>query len=202
MDAVGGASKSKEALVPAGWPGHLCPNFSDWQAGDIVLVHRDSTAAGRVIAAAQSASIKPLMIRGARCSHAAVYVGDGMVVDATFGNPVGKRSVWGYCHHRSIQVRRLDHPKITETQRHAVATEVRKFIPEPYSAWEAIVSKLVPGRVPRRRALYCSTLIAFAVADAADGLNLASNPAWRPLYPAMLASHPWLDDVMLEWRQI
>lgn len=188
--------------MPAGWPGHLCPNFSDWEVGDILLVHRDNTATGRAITAAQTASAKPLMIQGARCSHAAVYVGNGTVVDATFGNLVGERSVWGYCHQRSIQVRRISHPNITVAKRRAIGPGSRKFIGQPYSAWEAVVYKLVPNRVPKRRALYCSTLVAFAVADATNGLNLASRPAWRPLYPAVLASHRWMTDVMLEWRQL
>lgn len=177
MAAAGIASSAKEPRVPAGWPGHLCPNFSDWEPGDIVLVHRDHTAAGRLVTAAQTLSLNPMMVRGARCSHAAVYVGGGMVVDATWGNPVGARSVWGYCHHRSLQLRRLCHPAITQAQRHAVAAEARSFISDPYSAWEAVVSKLVPGRVPRRRALYCSTLVAFAVAGGVGGLDLASKSA-------------------------
>ncbi len=128
--------------------------------------------------------------------------GNGSVVDATFGNRVDERSVWGYCHQRPIQLRRLNRPGITMAERHAIGAASRNFIGPSYSAWEAIVSKLVAGRVPRRRSLYCSTLVAFAVADATNGLNLASGPAWRPLYPAVPASHPWMTDVILEWRQL
>lgn len=163
--------------MPAGWPGHLCPNFSDWQVGDILLVHRDNTVAGRAITAGQTASAKPLMTQGARCSHAAVYLGKEMVVDATFRNLVGERSVWCYCHQRSIQVRRISHPSIMAVERQAIGPASRKFIGQPYSAWEAVVSKMVSNRVPTRRSLYCSTLVAFAVANARNGLNLASWPA-------------------------
>ena len=201
MGAASGSSPARELNVPAAWPGHLCPNFSDWELGDIALVHHDQSAMGRVIVAGQKISANPLMTAGALCSHAAIYVGNGLILDATFGNKVMERSVWGYCQHRSIQLRRLNMPRVTTAQRHDIAAEAQNYLHQSYSLWEAIVSKLVPRRTPRRRSLYCSTLVSFAVADA-TGLDLALLPSWRPLYPAVLATHPWLIDVPLEWRQV
>ena len=187
--------------MPAGWPGVDVPNFSDWHEGDIVLVHRELSSVGLAIQAAQATSLNPLTRAGSICSHAAIYVGGGMVVDATKNQAVTEQSVWNYCQTRAIQVRRVTDPSIPAADIADIATFARQHIGEPYSVIQAIVSKLVPGTVPARDALYCSTLVGLVVADA-TGFDLSSDPGHRPLHPGTLAAHPHLTDVLLEWRQL
>lgn len=157
---------------------------------------------GRVIRLAQRASRNPLSRSGRQVTHAGIYVGDGMLVEARLRHPVSERSVWEYCRTRQLQVRRLRNDgSLPGTAGDDIAAVARGHIGEPYSALAAILSKLIPGTKPVPQSLYCSTLVGLVVADA-TGVDLASDPAHRPLHPAVLAGHPDLEDVMLEWRQI
>ena len=187
--------------MPASWPGIYVPNFSDWREGDIVLVHHEQSLAGIGIRTAQASSPNALTRAGSICSHAAIYVGDGVVVDATKGSAVSERSVWNYCQTRALQVRRITDPAIPAADIADIAMFARRHIGEPYSVIQAIVSNLVQGSVPARDALYCSTLVGLVVADA-TGFDLSSDPSHQPLHPGTLAKHPDLMDVPLEWRQL
>ena len=66
---------------------------------------------------------------------------------------------------------------------------------------QVILAKLgwVGARVPNPLALYCSTLVSLVVTEA-TGVDLSGDPRYQPLYPAVLAMHPYLDDLLLEWR--
>lgn len=155
-----------EPAVPASWPGSEVPNFSDWRDGDIVLVHRTRNAIGLGIQASQRASSSAVTRKGASCSHAAVYIGHGMVSDATPRDGVASRSVWAYCQQRASQVRRLVDPSFPASDVADIAVEAQRHVGKSYSLIEAIVSKLVPGTVPSPNALYCSTFIGLVVANA------------------------------------
>jgi hypothetical protein len=129
-----------------------------------------------------------------------VYVGNGLVIDATYGQPIKERSLWEYCERRAITVRRVrpsSRLEILET-----ANAVRGFLGLPYGTWDVVFDKLWPRTLPARtrRRLYCSTLVERAVAEATQ-IDLASLPSHRPMYPAVLATHPLLDAVALEWRK-
>jgi len=191
----------REPLVPVAWPGTYVPNFSDWREGDIVLVHRTSDAIGYAIQASQAASLSPITRAGSICSHAAVYIGGGMVVDETLGVGVSAQSIWNYCQTRAIQVRRLSDPSIPMADIADISVFAQQHDGESYSVIQAIISKLFPGTVPIPDALYCSTLVGLVVADA-TGVDLSSDPAHQPLHPGTLAAHPDLIDVLLEWRNL
>ena len=191
----------REPLVPVAWPGTYAPNFSDWREGDIVLVHRTPDAIGYAIQASQATSLSPITRAGRICSHAAIYIGGGMVVDATRGAGVSIQSVWNYCQTRAIQVRRLSDPSIPMADIADISVLAQQHDGEPYSVIQAIISKLFPATVPVPDALYCSTLVGLVVADA-TGFDLSSDPAHQPLHPGTLAAHPDLTDVLLEWRNL
>lgn len=183
------------------WPGTYAPNFSDWREGDIVLVHRTPDAIGYAIQASQATSLSPITRAGRICSHAAIYIGGGMVVDATRGAGVSIQSVWNYCQTRAIQVRRLSDPSIPMANIADISVLAQQHDGEPYSVIQAIISKLFPATVPVPDALYCSILVGLVVADA-TGFDLSSDPAHQPLHPGTLAAHPDLTDVLLEWRNL
>lgn len=160
---------------------------------------RASDAIGQGIAATQAASLSQVTRAGAEWTHAGIYVGRGMVVDATYRAGVTAQSVWNYCQHRALRVRRLEDPAIPASNVAQIATQARQHIGEPYSVVQAILSKLWPGTAPVPGALYCSTLVGLVVARA-TGYDLLSDPMHQPLHPGTLAAHPDLTDVMLEWR--
>ena len=188
----------REPLVPVAWPGTYVPNFGDWREGDIVLVHRTTDAIGYAIQASQAASLSPVTRAGSIWSHAAIYIGGGIVVDATRGAGVSMQSVWNYCQTRAIQVRRLSDPSIPMADITDISALAQQHIGEPYSVMQAFISKVFPGTVPVPDALYCSTLVGLVVTDA-TGVDLSSDPAHQPLHPGTLAAHPDLMDVLLEW---
>jgi len=144
-----------------------------------------------------------MMALGRRWSHAAIYVGSGVLVDAVYGAGIQQRSLWSYCQHRAITVRRIDDPAIPAPDVANIAGCAVSHIGEPYSVVEAVIAKLgwPHAQTPNADSLYCSTFAGLVVAEA-TGFELASDPQWQPLYPAMLAVHSDLVVVPLEWRNI
>lgn len=199
--AAGVFASGRELRTPHGWPGTFVPNFSDWRGGDIVLVHRSADPVGAAIQAAQATSLSPVTRAGSLCSHAAIYVGEGELVDATPAAGVSLQSVWNYCQSRAIQVRRLSDASIPAADIADIAVAAQRHIGEPYSVLQVIVSKLFPGTVPARDALYCSTMVGLVVTEA-TGVDLSSDPVHQPLHPGTLSAHRDLQDVLLEWRHL
>lgn len=158
---------------------------------------------GSLIKAGQAITSKPLMSLGSQWSHAAIYVGQGMVVDATFNAGIQQQSVWNYCQHRAITLRRIDDPSIPLADVASIAMCAQLHIGQTYSALQVLLAKLgwPPAQQPNHNALYCSTFAGLVVAEATT-VNLAADPSCQPLYPAVLAMHPDLSEVLLEWRNI
>lgn len=200
---------SQEPSVPAGWPGSVIPNLSDWQLGDIILVKREHTARGALIKTGQVISRSPLMRAGRDWSHAGIYVGDGQMIDAVPGTLISQRSVWAYCEHRSLALRRLPvSPHVTQAEVLGIAAAAKVYVDQPYSTLSVILDKLTPrtwpirpGMTGRKKRLYCSTLVSLAVNDAA-GVDLANLPQHRPLFPGVLYLHPNLQVIKLGWRRL
>lgn len=185
--------------MPAGWPSQLVPNFSDWQPADIVLVGNDRTLAGNAIVASQYASLSGATRAGAQYTHAALYVGNGLLVDATAGAGIAERSVWDYCQFRMLALRRV--PGLSRVQADNIVIKARSHLGKSYSWLGVIASKLIPQTEPNPDRLYCSTLVGLVVAQG-SGRKLASIPRYKPLHPGTLAGHWGLDRVDLEWRPI
>lgn len=198
VEAAPARSADREPLIPADWPGTWVPNFSDWRLGDIVLVRAGEDLFGPALRVAQQASFSPLARRGCSWTHAAIYVGAGDVVDASFGRGVVRQSVWNYCQTRALRVRRLPLPLGTPEAREAAVEAALGRVGRPYSTPEVVRSKLVPRTSPLEHTFYCSTFVALCWADA-TGFALWQGWAHRPLYPAVLAEHELLDDVALAW---
>lgn len=191
-----------ERPVPPTWPGTYVPNLSDWQEGDILLVE-GSGLSGLIIRAAQVTTMNLAMLQGAQWSHAAVYVGNGTVIDAAFPAGVTEQPLWNYCEKRAVTVRRLGDPSLSTATKRVIALAARSHIGEPYSVLQAALAKLgLPSaQSPNPAALFCSTFAGLVVAEA-TGIRLWSAPEHQPLLPAILATHLDLDSVPLEWRNI
>lgn len=197
---VGRAPRDPNA--PPGWPGTYVPNLSDWRLGDILLA-KGTGLVGVGIQLGQSITARPHMALGAAWTHAAIYVGGGMVVDATGKLGVDEQSLWNYVERRPITLRRITDPAVTRAEIDDIAACARTHIGEPYSTLQVILAKLGWGtaQTPNRNALYCSTFVGLVVTEATQ-VELASKKRYQPLYPGVLATHPGLTSVPLEWRNI
>ncbi len=178
-----------EPQVPAGWCGHLVPNFSQWQRGDVLLVASDDSLASRGIQWVQGLARQRAVREAAHFTHAAVYIGDGDLIDVTREDGISRRAVWFYCRHRDLLVRRLPARGIPAPQIAAIAEVAARHVGEPYSVTAALFSKLIPGTEPDPKRLYCSTFVGLVVAEA-TGLQLAERRVQRPLHPKGATSRP------------
>ena len=192
-------SPPSESAVPAGWPSKLVPNFSEWLSADIVLVGSDGTRAARAIQAAQRTSFSAVTRAGYEYTHAALYLGDGRLIDATVASGISERSVWDYCGHRKLTVRRV--PGLSPTDINDIVNKAKTHLGKNYAWLGVVISKLIPKTEPNPKRLYCSTFVGLSI-DQGSGRKLASLPEHKPLYPGTLMAHPGLDQIELEWRPV
>lgn len=189
----------REPNVPWAWPGSYVPNFSDWRPGDIVLVEGIGLS-GLFIQAGQAMSARAMALASG-WSHAAIYAGGDIVVDATIADGIQRRSIWSYVHQRAITVRRLDDPSMPANAGIDIVLAASSHIGKGYSRIQIALGKLgwLHSLAPSPDALYCSSLVGLCVAQAL-GVVLWSNPAFQPLFPGALAVHPDLQPIQLHWR--
>ena len=178
------------------------PNLGEWKPGDIVLVEAAGFI-GTVLQVGQAAGASPSVALASRWSHAAIYIGNGILVEATIGTGVQQCSLWKYCQDRALTVRRIDDPAIPATDIAKIAGCAVSNLGEPYSVLQAVLGKLgwSGAQAPHPDALYCSTFAALVITEA-TGFELASDPQWQPLFPSTLAVHGDLSVVSLEWKNI
>ena len=200
-DVAGRTPTRREPDVPTGWPGTQCPNFSNWQAGDIVLVHKDQSFAGRIVPAAQAVTFNKLMYTGRHVTHVGVYLGSGKMIDAMPGRDIGVVSVFNYCQNRAVQVRRLADSSLLPSSGADIARAALVFDSKPYSMMQAVFAKFWPNTKANPKRLYCSTLVEHAVYVATQ-VDLTADPKHQPLYPGVLLYHRNFPDVLLEWRSL
>lgn len=167
----------------------------------MVLVASDNSKAGVGVRAAQRLSRHRWVREAAEFTHAGIYIGDGMLIDATPLDAITRRSVWFYCQRRALMVRRVPAAGIPAADIEAIAAKAATHLGEAYSVSAAVFSKLLPGTEPDRHRLYCSTFVGLVIEEA-TGLRLTERREHRPLHPATLAGHPELQTVELEWRPL
>ena len=92
VDIITPGNAPVETKVAPNWPHSLCPNFSDWLPGDIVLFRSGRQLKDTAIVLAQACSFSPVTRSGCHFVHAAIYVGDGDIVDIT-ASGLAKRSI-------------------------------------------------------------------------------------------------------------
>ena len=188
--------------MPSAWPGSYVPNLSDWEPGDLILMEGVGVS-GVVIQTGQAISGRAMALASG-WSHAAVYVGSGMVVDATLTAGIQQQSLWNYVQHRAITVRRLQASVAAASPAGtSIAIAASRHVGKPYSLMQAVLGKLgwPASLVPDPNALYCSTFVGLVIAQATS-VVLWSDPAFQPLFPGSIAAHPDLEKVQLHWRNI
>ena len=111
-----------EAATPVGWVQTYTPNFSSWRLGDIVLIYSGGTLKDRVNSRCQRVVGRNLTAAQAQYVHAAIYVGDGYIVDiAPNNNRARRRQLDVYTRNNSITLLRV--PGLTSESETAISAE-------------------------------------------------------------------------------
>lgn len=193
---------ARRVAAPQGWGLPIVPNFQDWELGDIVLMSAQGVS-GTMIHLGQQ------ILAGRATpswSHAALYAGNGEVVESVAGQGVRRAPIEPYCISRSLAVLRLApfNGLVPNAGPLALGMAAQR-IGDPY-AWKDLVSLVKVWRSPTPQpnssagvAAYCSALIVQCYASQPINTALDLAPGCLPCLPATLATHPWLDDVPVEW---
>ncbi|MEO5953274.1 MAG: hypothetical protein ABIQ44_12485 [Chloroflexia bacterium] len=105
VDIITPGNAAVETMVLPNCPHTLCPNFADWLPGDIVVVRSAGHLKDAAIVIAQACSLSPATRAGRHFVYAAIYMGNGKIVDI-IASGRAKRSIWTYCEHHAISVSR------------------------------------------------------------------------------------------------
>jgi hypothetical protein len=191
------------------------PNLSDWQAGDILLFSK--TAAKDPIGTYIEARQKALTALGpthTKWIHAAVYVRDGVCVEATYQSGVsvtldalGKR-----LEHSDISVVRLrrtaEGADVTPDIGWQIAEVALSYLSLQYPSFVALRSAMARDVVDHARAMaalrqgakqtvYCSLLCHAAIA-VGTGVDLAATMNLHPL-PCTFSASPLFETMPVIW---
>ena len=164
----------------------------------MLLVAGNGSKPCQMIEAYQLATVGAVARPYARFTHAALYVGNGQLVDATLELGIAHHSVWIYCQDRELTVRRLPSRSLSASDIARIGSAAQKHVGRSYSLAEAMRSALMPDTAPDIEHLYCSTFVGLVLAQA-TGVVLWEHREHRPLHPAKLAAHPQLAIVPVAW---
>lgn len=137
-------------VIPEGAPSAAAiANASAWSLGDVLLF--EAVGSSHVIAWVQAR--RQYSRSAAKWSHAAIYVGDGLIVEAIKGVGVVSRGLHAYSVERCVL--RLHCGRLTAAERAGVVEEARKQVGQPYSSKKVyyLAASLLArrGRYERRR---------------------------------------------------
>jgi hypothetical protein len=181
------------------------PNISDWLAGDILLVASvDPDWITRAIAKTQAKQYDP---SHARWQHAAIYMGNGFVAEATT-HGVMYSSIEKYIGEHYLRLRR--NPALSSDQRWLVAIEAGVRLRSAYgfmdilqiyrSSFPALKKQANPKAMMQTNAVICSQLCQEAHAKVTGQLIVPF--ASTATVPAALSHTAKLSDVPLYWCSI
>jgi hypothetical protein len=194
--------------------------MSTWEIGDLVLVRGRRTGISRstpIVLAQLAGGYAP---EDAEWTHAAVYAGEGTVLEATWGfgaeGGIGWGEVSAYVPDDHIRVR--TDALLTDEQRHEIVAQARSLEGLDYSIPRAmeLARQLVLSRVPALRAAadriphgvrasdwgayggyVCSDVFAISY-EAAANRTIAPADDWI-VCPAALSASPHFEDRELTW---
>jgi hypothetical protein len=181
------------------------PNTQNLQPGDVVLVTGNNLAAWLIRTAQERGGFHP---DHARWTHAALYIGNGLIVEATPRGGVSVGQFVDMTFSREILVRRrlAAQPPFATEQRLLVAIQALTGLRAGYSltsvpslAWQAMRGVL--WRTSHVRGVtICSTVVrdAYTTAPHIDLVPGQTGVIW----PADLSLTPELDDVVVNWVKV
>lgn len=182
------------------------PDIRDWRPGDLVLVSavEPSWLSRRIVAAQEQGGFDR---EDARWHHAAVYVGNGRICEAT-GRGVAARDIDCYVGTHLIRVRR--DPALTGAQGYQIAMHALFRMRWYYSLWtiarlavqssRGFYADPVGLRFASSRAVICSSLYADAYSLVTQ--RVLGNAAGNTPTPAFLSATPALQDVISHWQSM
>jgi hypothetical protein len=187
------------------------PDTNRWQIGDLVLFSQFEPDYGsRAIRfAQQNLGFIP---DDARWNHAAVYMDNDFICDATPFWGVRYRKIYDYIGHYALRVRR--DPLLSDKERTQIAIQAASHLRNPYCLRElgrigaqSLRRLLLPQFVdawPNNSGLICSTLYANAYYRATSKTlqNPASGEPVETVTPAFLSYTRRLVDVECAWLSI
>lgn len=183
------------------------PDESNLLPGDLLLVSttRWWHFSAHIICLAQR--IGGCAPNSARWHHAAMYLGDGDVLEATALRGVCVSKLFDYCgRHCVLLFRRA--PGLTEEERLLLCVRGMRFLSESYS-WRSVLrifglslfgfwnNILLPFA---RRAHICSQLYSDAYTNVLDDMVVARHP--NNVLPAHLRFTDKLEDILVGWAEI
>ena len=187
------------------------PDTSGWQIGDLVLFSQLKPDHGsRIIRSAQHNL--GYSRDDARWSHAAIYMDNDFICDATPLRGVSHREIYDYIGHHALRVRR--DPSLTDRERTQIAVQAAIHVRNSYSfgelgriARQCLRRSLLRQFVhcwPMNDGLICSTLYAKAyyMATSKTLQNPASGELIETVTPAFLSHTRRLVDVQCTWLSI
>lgn len=188
---------------PVPWPFSLgiVPNLSQWEVGDILVMH--STSPSNVVVQAQMNHPDPRVSAVAQWTHCAIYVGDGLILDARFLRTASVHRLSPDAEVRAIEVLRFDDAAVTADERRLFAEKALELEGVPYMYSPVGYALMQQGSYPNHGhpglGLVCSSLVEKAALDAGIGIIHAPQVI-SPIVPGSLLLHPWLVRVHSEWR--
>jgi hypothetical protein len=186
--------------------GHF-PNIDDWLPGDLLLISsiRPPWISRQIIAAQTRGGYS---MEDARWHHAAMYIGDANICEAT-ASGVNLVPIFDYVGTHKLRLRR--DPLLTDKDRFRLAVKALARLRNSYSQWSVL--KLYARSFPGfwhdsgdsvsffgASAVICSQLYADAYAMATSKL-ITSVPSVQ-VTPAALSETSELTDVALHWNSI
>jgi hypothetical protein len=185
------------------WPAEAAiPNFSDWQAGDLVLVKSDGSAMAKVIEGTQGSLRSSQPPAGdPEWTHVAIYVDQGLVIESVPRHGIRYCPVHEYAKDRDLRVRRLlrGGAPITLAEGVGIVREASCWFEQSYSYWGIARHLFMQMALPNADQFFCSSYVAVVYTKALK-VVLDQHPHHRPLLPATLVNHPAFADLDVEWR--
>lgn len=200
----------QQAIVPLGeksilaLPGHVrrfgyVPDLTDCMPGDLVLFR-----SVRPNMIARTIGISP---EHSRWTHAAIFLSDDFVVEASPVSGVAQRTLYADVPDKILRIRRQ--PALSEIERYRVALRALRMLGARYgysaaisTGWHLLnglwsspsISSLGP-------AVICSKVFSDAYSDVTRKL-LTGCPIDLPVTPAHLSATPDLQDIQVGWLKL
>jgi len=138
-------------------------------------------------------------------THAALYVGEAHLCEATFRHGVRHHPVFDYVGEHRLRVRRK--AGLSLDKRYRLAIHAMTHLKQAYRSWDAIQiawrarsERTGPVSLVSTPGVICSQLCSRAY-TAVTGTVLTKRPT-PYVTPADISAHPDLEDVVLEWRRL